>query len=174
MRTTMVAATLLLVAVPAFSPAGEPDTLRGRHVRIQVEPPAEGRSRVEGRVRASDGDGLVLDTGDAAILVPWSSVGKIEVVAHRSRGCGVLRGTGVGFLSGAVLGAAIGAGNGDRLYSSGAMATVGAMIYGSMGAGVGALVGVAAPCTTWEVADRARFTIEPERRGVGARLSVRF
>lgn len=177
MRSTIPASVILaLCAASAGNVAAHEPVATGRHVRIST-PPAPGRERgtLEGQVRSIDDHTIVVKTPDGDVAVPWADVQALQVATRRSRSCGALRGSVIGLVGGGVVGAAVGVTAAEnQLFSKSGAAVLGAIGFGSMGAAAGGLVGIGAPCTTWEGGDPPRLTVQPVRGGVGARLSVRF
>ena len=121
--------------------------------RVRVSP-TEG-ARVSGAFDGLSGGALtVLGSGDAPFSVPLGSIRSLEKAIGKNRGKGALIGGAVGLVAGAIIGAATSgdcAGDcsdpygvgGDGLVESAAKgegAVLGGLIFGGIGAGVGAMV----------------------------------
>ena len=179
MAPCVAALILALVPLAAFAQAATTHATvpsAGTRVRLLLTQPV---SEMVGRVMSSDGDTIVVKTdGDGnTIAVPMVRVTRVDVSGgtrtHR------LRGTGVGFLGGATIGALAGlasyrapkCGSGVFCLDSGpeAAAMGGAATGGVLGAVVGLLVG----STSTELWDPiagtphggARVGIAPSSRG---------
>ncbi len=176
--------TTILVAILAFVPlasatAQEPPPVKvGDRVRVT----APDLRRREGTVQLLTTDSLVMRPEYGAphrLAIPLASVTRLEVtMPPGSRaGKGALIGLGVAGLGGAVLvGAACAS---DQLLkdSAGGCAILGAVIFGSGGALVGAIIGAMITGTRWEEVplDRLRLQVAPQRDGrFGFGASVRF
>ena len=117
-------------------------------------------------------------------LVPVADVRAFAVRVPRSRGRGMLRGMAIG---GLVVGSAAGLGfgiyrrynpcSGWFCFSAAEEGLFAGIVFGTLGATVGGLRGVASPGTRWvdaNLPNRAELTLEPAIEGLALGVSVRF
>jgi hypothetical protein len=143
----------------------------GARVRVAAE--AVAAEPLVGTFVRLDGNALALRLPDREELtvVPREAITKLEVShGRRSRGRGALIGALAGFAVGAI---AVAATPGDDEMFTAAEATA---MVGAMGAGLGALIGLAIPPgEKWESVPTAQISVVPSRRGhVRVALSVTF
>jgi hypothetical protein len=128
------------------------------------------------------GNDVVVAVADSTLRLPVASLERFEV--HAGRQGHVWRGVGIGFLAGAVSGAALGATANcassescSPFESTGQVVAAGAVIVGLGGAVVGGIVGAFIKTDKWEEVplDNLRVSIVPQREGRFAlAASVRF
>jgi hypothetical protein len=142
--------------------------------RIRLSAPTVAVERIEGTVIQMDQTSVSISAGDrASVSVPRESITRLEVNTGRHRQ------TKAGALTGAVIGAALGAAHpcfamvGCDEQNAGAAA----LIYGLTGAGYGAIVGALIKVDRWTALplDRVRVTpVATPGRGVGLSVSFSF
>jgi len=146
-KRTLLHALVLIVC--ACAPAAAQDApppardLRGLGVsegsRVRVTAPAVSPERLVGRVAALTADSLLLTRGAGARLqIDSRQVQAISVSAGRNRFVWALKGAGIGFLVGGILGAQAG-GHGDHTGLGALAGFVAGVVTGTpLGAGIGA------------------------------------
>jgi len=145
-RTLLHALVLTACACSSAAAQDAPSArdLRGLGVsegsRVRVTAPAVSPERLVGRVAGLTADSLLLTRGAGARLqIDTRQVQAMSVAAGHNRWGWALRGAGVGFLVGGILGAQAG-GNGDHTGLGALAGFVAGVITGTpLGAGVGAL-----------------------------------
>jgi hypothetical protein len=145
-RTLLPVLVLLACAcVPAAAQDAPPARdLRGLGVsegsRVRVTAPAVSPERMVGTVAALTADSLLLTRGAGARLqIDTRHVQAISVAAGRNRFAWALKGAGIGFLVGGILGAQAG-GHGDHSGLGALAGFVAGVVAGTpLGAGIGAL-----------------------------------
>ena len=179
LRSAIVGMSMLVI-FPAVAEAAKPPVLAsGTRVRATVTDPAKGKTK--------DVTGTLVDLGDTTItmtvsnsrtplVIPRENIAVLEASVKPSRkGSGALIGLGVG----AVLGAAIGFASGDDppgivSFSAGAKAGMGAIVFGPLGAIIGA---IGAPGEQWQAVppDKVQLGFSRGPRGEnGVCLTLRF
>jgi hypothetical protein len=147
MRNIILAIAVFTLVSPARAVTQEFLWLKP-DAKVRVTAPAVGLSERIGRVQELNGDTLVVQV-DAMrkgrlrlemLDVPMSSITKLDVTTGR-RGHW-LEGAGIGFLFGVVMGAASGDDPPDQWFASsaGEKAGMGGLVFGLIGAGIGALI----------------------------------
>jgi len=184
-----IVSAVMLTLLAAAASAQESQSLpSGVQAGARVRATAPSVGTVSGRVIAVHGDivDLKSDQSRDTVHIVASQLTALDVstAQHTRR----LAGTGIGFLSGAVLGGVLGAAtyrkpdcSGEVLFCDlgpGFDATAGAVLLGGVGAVVGLLVG-SVSVDTWEpVALRNRSQLDllvpAGARGVGVAASLRF
>jgi hypothetical protein len=181
MRTELVSFVVLLT-LPGAVALGQTTALATGN-RVQVTSPAHGADKVVGTVVAIQNDTLVLQVEKITnpIRLPFSAITDIQVSRGQSREVG--RGLVMGGAIGAGLGAALGfaAGSDDPglfALTAGDKATIGAVVFGLAGAGLGGLLGARSTRETWQQVAlggvAARVGMAPRGDGVALHLSARF
>jgi hypothetical protein len=177
-RAKLAGALALLAALPASGGRAQSVTGLEPGARVRVAAEAVAPKRMVGTLVRLDADSMQLRLSDVDELarVPREAITKVEISrGRRSRGRGALYG--------ALAGLAVGAGavlatprceepDCWEIFSKGE----GAALVGGLGAGLGALVGLAIPPgEKWESVPIAQISVVPGRRGyVGVSLSFGF
>ncbi|NNG16790.1 MAG: hypothetical protein HKM89_09945 [Gemmatimonadales bacterium] len=129
----------------------------------------------KGSVAALSADALGLNAGDSTVSLSLRRISRIEVYRGQKAYTGV--GALVGLLVGAVTGGVVGYRQcEDSFVDVGVCAAAGIGVGGGVGAGLGALTGSAIKADRWEDVplDRLRVAVEPQRDGLGIRVSMAF
>jgi len=136
--------TLLAVPQAGFTAESGPSDLAGSRVRLSAPP--LGPRKVAGTLVEAQGDTLLfaVDHQSARTRIPTASLTGLEV--SRGMHSHVWRGVGIGFVVGALAGGVVGYSLAHRPPSDDGdygplVGAVGAVIVGSVGIGVGAIVG---------------------------------
>jgi len=140
--------------------------------RVRIVAPSVARDQLVGTIRATGKDTLVLDVADRAspFALPFARVETLEV--SRGRHSHTLQGLGVGFLIGAVVGAAAGSScEGDWVCPGPAG---GALVLGVVAAVPGAVIGALARSERWESVPLDRMSVTGGPSGLALALSLRF
>ncbi len=148
--------------------------------RVRVTAPDLGIRKQVGRFETLRGDTLVVAAADSTMTFPVTSVTRLELSwGQRSL---ARRGAGIGFLSGATIGAIIGFAAGDDTncyficFTAEDKATAGVIVLGGIGALIGLAVG-SHKTDLWEEVplDQLRVSVGPQRDGrLGLGLSFAF
>jgi hypothetical protein len=176
---TLPAVVLAAAAATAgadAAPSGWPAT--GEKIRVTT---LRGRGRQTGVVVQTDAGFLTvsLGSGRSPVRIPVASIERLEVA--RGRRTAAKEGAQWGGLVGAVLGGlavnALGAALCENARGCGASAEahlVGVGLFGTAGAGVGALTGLAIKTDRWErvPVDRIRVGMTPVPAGAGIQVSL--
>ena len=170
---TVLGVLALVAALPGKGSQAQSLTSLEPGVRIRVAAEAVAPKPLVGTLVRLDRDAMALRLADREelALVPRETITKVEVSrGRRSRGRGALFGALVGLAVGAI---AVAATPGDDEMFTAAEATA---MVGAMGAGLGALIGLAIPPgEKWESVPTAHISVVPSRRGhVRVALSVTF
>jgi hypothetical protein len=180
LRLIFVAVLMVLPAATAAAQAAV-QIAAGERVRVKA---AGSRPQIVTVVDVGAGS-IAGVSGGRSVTLELSSIERMErSVGDRSRGDGLVRGLGRGFLVGGVGGALLGAASGTpgctswdmTCYSREEGALGFSVIFGAAGALVGGFMGMASPGEQWQrVAVPARLAVTPTGSGGGAvRLSLDF
>ncbi|HEX9631914.1 MAG TPA: hypothetical protein VGA02_05565 [Gemmatimonadales bacterium] len=170
---------LAAIVVPTTAAAQHADPLVGQRVRVVYQCEEDtwrrGQCREEGTVRATDADSLRLDlAGNARWAIPSASVAQVWVRdGTRSH---FWAGVGVGFLSGALLGTAIGATQEFCIFTCSSAAPIGFMLGAPVGMLIGGVVGAVIRTDRWRPLEGngAGVRARAVGNGVGVGLEVAF
>lgn len=145
--TTLASALLILGAIPGF--AQEPPRAPEPGMVVRFQKP-EGGTTEAFWVRSDSAYAWIVRRGMAVpdtTSVPLADLGRLEgVVATRSR---VKRGAIAGGVLGLVLGGVVVLAGDNDGYFGGAELVMGPLVTGALGAGLGALIGLATPTRVW-------------------------
>ena len=182
MRVSVLVLTALSFVLPAATNAQATPVVLAPNTRIRFTV-APDSAAVVARVVAQHGDSIWVRperTGDTLSLRA-SSLARLDV--SRGKETHARHAAGVGFLIGAVSGGIFGYATGEDCHPTdwicfprGETATAGALMFGLLGAGAGAIVGWVMPVERWNhilPPAAGRFTIGPDGRG-GRRYGVAF
>lgn len=183
-KVTFVTAGLLLASFLSLFAQEQGKLKIGARVRVTASPTTIRPSRYIGTVMAVNADTLVLKTYDQSVsllMLPLASMTRIQVSRGRvSRGVNVLKGMGIGLLSGAVFGAIVGYAtgvNGDYEDDSDCagicpetredVAVISAVLFSGPGLIVGGLMGLLWDNERWKEVplERVRIGIAPYSHG---------
>ena len=109
-------------------------------------------------------DTLTIASGRQALDIPWEEISQVEIRYGWSRSTG--RGALIGLLAGGAVGAAMGAASEDQStgfldLSKGAQIAAGAVTFGLLGAGIGAIAGHSIVHEKWEAVPLDRVGVGP-------------
>jgi hypothetical protein len=176
---TLSAAVLAAAAVAGANAAPSGWPMTGEKVRVTTR---AGRSPEKGVVVQTDAESLTvsLGSGRSPVQIPIASIERLEVA--RGRRTTARDGALVGGFAGAVLGGLAVGGLMHALCENGSDcsgetaqgALVGAGLFGTAGAGAGALIGLAIKTDRWErlPVNRVRVGILPAPAGASAQISL--
>jgi len=160
-RIASLLASALLVSGAADASAGAPTVHVGDRVKVTASR-SGGFRLAEGELLALDGGHLVLRDSkgrDQEFLASTVTTMKVHT-GYRPRLPRFFAGAGIGLLTGAAFGAAIGySDGGDGFFTPGDMAIIGATVFGTIGTVVGGLAGVASGGDRWETARKPSFDV---------------
>ena len=171
-RAALLAAALF--ASPIFNLAGQAASVLvpGSRVRVTAAP---SYVPVVGTVVAQERDSLRLIVAGAPVALAHASFQKVEMSRGRysNAGNGALIGLGLGGGTGLLLGVAAVASCGPEewICPGPAAVPVMAILFGGLGAGLGALLGSGSSGERWDEVPRARVTLGPRRVGFGLSLA---
>ena len=153
-QITLLCGALILGgrAIPTGAQAIQLDS--GSKVRVMLT--ARDDHRYEGRLVALTTDSVIVGLGgDRSIRIPRSKVARLDLGtrAHRTRN--TWTGIGIGMVVGAVVGAELGpslpgASENDPVFGEEFERTVGAVLFGAVGATAGGIVGYNVGGTRWQ------------------------
>ena len=160
-----------LLLIVATGPSPGPGVLNVG-TRVRASAPAISAAPLVGTVTKLSSDAIELAVAgrDAPILLPRTSLSRLEVRTGHSRGKGAKRGLMIGALAGAVVGGVGCRDSGD--WDSWMCAAILGGMGGALGAGVGGVVG-AGDHWTPVLIDRVELGIGPTP-GVGLGLTMRL
>ncbi len=182
MRVSVLVLTALSFVLPALSNAQATAVVLAPNTRIRFAV-APDTPAVVARVIAQHGDSLWVhaERANDTLALRVSSLARLEV--SRGKETHARHAAGVGFLIGAVSGGIFGYAAGEDCqptdwicFPRRETATVGALMFGLLGAGAGAIVGWVKPVERWNHVlppAAGRFTVGPDGRG-GWRYGVAF
>lgn len=150
LSSLLIVLSCMVAGVPSGAVSAMPEP--GTRVRFTARVPE--RERWIGPFVSVAHDTVTVRDGErngALVGVPTLHVVRFEI--SRGNGRNGLRGAGAGFAIGALLGAAVGSvgysGNDYLVSSAGGSALVGAVVLGTIGAAVGAVIGARSPSEHW-------------------------
>lgn len=171
-RIASLVVTLILTA--SADVVAQQESLVAAGAKVRVSAPD---FKLVGTAAGLEPDTLLMESRDARLAIPLSPLAKLEV--HRGRKSNTGNGALIGFVSGAVIGAAMGAApcpeNAYVCIEGWEGAALGGGVLGAVGAGLGALVGAVMRTDRWEEVplDRLRVGLAPQKE-LGLMVSVSF
>ncbi len=168
---------VVLAVTPFTSVAAQASRLVRPGARVRLSAPDLGITKYNGSLVSVTRDTLTVDT----LAVALASVTRLDV--HRGRKSNTWKGAAYGFVAGAIPGAVLSyagcASDPDPFIEipPGVCAGLGVVLYGGIGAGIGAIVGALTRTDRWEEVplDQLRVSFVPQRDGRFALgLSVAF
>lgn len=182
LRTRILGPTFLaLAALCMIAQDAGAQTLRTGD-RIRVTTLSGGYAQMVGIYQASEPDNLVLFTSQSTrVEVPWDNLSLLQLSRgeHSNAGKGALIGLAVGGAAGLALGIGAAAGSDDAGWykpDAGGVVLIAAST-GALGAGVGALIGMASKSERWQTVPRQQWQIQvaPDPKGgVAIGVSLRM
>jgi len=181
MRVPVLVLTALSFVLPAATNAQATPVVLTPNTRIRFAVAPD--TPVVANVVAQHGDSLWVhaERTNDTLALRVSSLTRLDV--SRGKETHALHAAGVGFLIGAVSGGIFGYATGENCqptdwicFPRGETATLGALMFGLLGAGAGAIVGWVMPVERWNHVlppAAGRFTVGPDGRG-GRRYGVAF
>ena len=168
LSSLLIVLTCLVTAVSGGAASALPEP--GMRIRVTARAPE--RERWIGPLVSVARDTVTMHAGEvngAIVTVPTLHVERFEISRGNHRNG--LRGAGVGFAFGALVGAVIGAGSGDSghdpndllVSSRGESTAAGALIFGVLGVAIGAGIGALIQSERWHALplDDLRGTTQP-------------
>ena len=191
MRHTFIICALLALGSFSSATAQQAPVAPGTRVRVWTQTDAKGRpwgEPTEGRITVCTADSLVVDdrSPNGPLAIPLASVSRLDVsLGLRSRDRGALRKGRMGLLIGGATGAVFGFAQGDNdtadcipwCFSADQMAINSAIVLGTTGAVIGAVIGNGWPGERWmkRVRVPGRVSISPSgRNSVAVSSGLRF